>query len=173
VDAVRDKSAVENKSRRLSERLAVVEAEKANLRRQLAEERRDTNRAGAEAQAAQAEAKLARAEASLARQRVEEMKTRLGSLRDRLDKTEALTLAEVERTHTQLVDAYRELGAWTAPFEAPGQEVDLRFLGWLQEELEVLPTIVTGPMSFASLVTCEGAVNALSREGCRHFEAFD
>jgi hypothetical protein len=51
--------------------------------------------------------------------------------------------------------------------------VDLRFLGWLQEELEVLPTIVTGPMSFASLVTCEGAVNALSREGCRHFEAFD
>jgi hypothetical protein len=28
-------------------------------------------------------------------------------------------------------------------------------------------------MSFASLVTCEGAVNALSREGCRHYEVFD
>jgi hypothetical protein len=28
-------------------------------------------------------------------------------------------------------------------------------------------------MSFASLVTCEGAVNALSREGCGHFEVFD
>jgi hypothetical protein len=28
-------------------------------------------------------------------------------------------------------------------------------------------------MSFASLMTCEGAVNALSREGCRHFEVFD
>jgi hypothetical protein len=28
-------------------------------------------------------------------------------------------------------------------------------------------------MSFASLITCEGAVNALSREGCRHFEVFD
>jgi hypothetical protein len=28
-------------------------------------------------------------------------------------------------------------------------------------------------MSFASLVTCEGAVNALSREGCGHFEALD
>ena len=28
-------------------------------------------------------------------------------------------------------------------------------------------------MSYASLVTCEGAMNALSREGCRHFEAFD
>jgi hypothetical protein len=80
---------------------------------------------------------------------------------------------EVERTHTQLVDAYRELGARTAPFEAPGQEVGLRFLGWLQEELEVLPTIVMGLMSFASLVTCEGAVNALYREGCGHFEAFD
>jgi hypothetical protein len=37
----------------------------------------------------------------------------------------------------------------------------------------VLPTIVTGLMSFASLVTYEGVVNALSREGCGHFEVFD
>jgi hypothetical protein len=37
----------------------------------------------------------------------------------------------------------------------------------------VLSTIMTGLMSFASLITCEGAVNALSREGCRHFEVFD
>jgi hypothetical protein len=36
----------------------------------------------------------------------------------------------------------------------------------------VLLTIVTGLMSFASLITCEGAMNALSREGCRHFEVF-
>jgi hypothetical protein len=43
----------------------------------------------------------------------------------------------------------------------------------MQEELRVLPTIMTGLMSFASLVTCEEAVNALSREGCRHFEVFD
>jgi hypothetical protein len=43
----------------------------------------------------------------------------------------------------------------------------------LQEELGVLPTIVTGFMSFASLVTCEEAVNAFSREGCRHYEVFD
>jgi hypothetical protein len=28
-------------------------------------------------------------------------------------------------------------------------------------------------MSYASLVTCEGAANALSSKGCRHFEAFD
>jgi hypothetical protein len=32
---------------------------------------------------------------------------------------------------------------------------------------------MTGLMSFASLITCEGAANALSREGCRHFEIFD
>jgi hypothetical protein len=51
--------------------------------------------------------------------------------------------------------------------------VGLRFLGWLQEELELLPSIVTGLMSFASLITCEGAANALSHEGCRHFEVFD
>ena len=37
----------------------------------------------------------------------------------------------------------------------------------------MLLTIVMGLMSFASLVTCEGAVNALSREGCGHFEVFD
>jgi hypothetical protein len=85
------------------------------------------------------------------------METRLGSLCDRLDKTEASTHAEFERRHTQLVGTYRELGARTAPFEAPGQEVGLLFLGCLQEELEVLLTIVTGLMSFASLVTCEGA----------------
>jgi hypothetical protein len=30
-----------------------------------------------------------------------------------------------------------------------------------------------GFMSYASLVTCEGAMNALSREGCRHYEVFD
>ena len=30
-----------------------------------------------------------------------------------------------------------------------------------------------GLMSYVSLVTCEGDANALSHEGCRHFEAFD
>jgi hypothetical protein len=172
-EEVRDKSAVENKSRRLKEKLAAAEAEKADLGRQLAAERRDANRACAEAQVAQTEAKLVRAEASLARQRTEEMETSLNSLRDRLDKAEASTRTEVDRTHAQLMNVYRESGARTAPFDASGKEVGLRFLGWLQEELEVLPTIVTGLMSFASLITCEGAVNALSREGCGHFEVFD
>jgi hypothetical protein len=164
---------VENKSRRLTERLDVAEAKKGDLWRQLVEKRRDANKAIADAQAAQAEAKLARAEGSLARQRAEELEARLNSLRNRVDKVEASTRAEVERTHAQFVDAYQELGARTAAFKVPGQEAGLRFLEWLQEELGVLPTIVTGLMSFASLVTCEGVVNALSREGCRHFEVFD
>jgi hypothetical protein len=47
------------------------------------------------------------------------------------------------------------------------------FLGWLQEELESLTSIVMGLMSYASLVSCKGATNALSCEGCRHFETFD
>jgi hypothetical protein len=71
------------------------------------------------------------------------------------------------------VGAYRELGARTADFEVPDREAGLRFLEWMQEELLVLPTIVEGFMSFASLVTCEGAMNALSCEGCRHYEVFD
>jgi hypothetical protein len=48
-EAIWEKSAAENKSRRLAERLAVVEAEKGNLRRQLVEERRDANRVIADA----------------------------------------------------------------------------------------------------------------------------
>jgi hypothetical protein len=71
------------------------------------------------------------------------------------------------------VNSYRELGARTADFEVPDREAGLRFLEWLQEELLVLPNIVEGFMSFASLVTCEGAMNALSREGCRQYEVFD
>jgi hypothetical protein len=172
-DTVREKSATENKSHKLTERLAAAEAEKGDLRRQLAEESRDANKAIVDAQAAQAEVKLARAEASLARQRVEELEVRINRLRNRVDKTEVSTSAEVERTHAQFVDAYRELGARTAAFEAPGQEAGLCFLERLQEELGVLPTIVTGLMSFASLVTYEGVVNALSREGCGHFEVFN
>jgi hypothetical protein len=39
--------------------------------------------------------------------------------------------------------------------------------------LLALPAIVEEFMSYASLVTCEGAMNALSREGCRHYEVFD
>jgi hypothetical protein len=116
---------------------------------------------------------VARAEGSLARQRAEELEVRFNALRSRVDKAEAATRAEVERTHAQFVDAYRELGARTTAFEVPDQEAGLRFLEWLQEELLVLPTIMTGFMSFASLITCEGAVNALSREGCRHYEVFD
>jgi hypothetical protein len=62
-EAVRDKSAAENKSRRLKEKLAAAEAEKGDISRQLAAERKDANRACAEALAAQTEAKLAHAEA--------------------------------------------------------------------------------------------------------------
>jgi hypothetical protein len=98
---------------------------------------------------------------------------RFNALHGRVDKAEASTRSEVERTRAQLVDSYRELGAWTADFEVPNREAGLCFLEWLQEELLVLPTIVEGFMSFASLVTCEGAMNALSHEGCKHYEVFD
>jgi chromosome segregation ATPase len=95
-EAVRDKSATENKSRRLREKSAATEAEKEDLSRQLAAKSKDANKACAEAQAAQTEAKLARAEASLARQCAEEWETSISSLRDRLDKVEASTRTEVD-----------------------------------------------------------------------------
>ena len=71
------------------------------------------------------------------------------------------------------MDAYRDLGAQTAHFDESGEEVGLLFLGWLQDELESLLSIVSGLTSYASLITCEGAMNALSQKGCRHFEVFD
>ncbi len=43
-DAVREKSAVESKNRRLAEKVAALEAEKTDLRRQLVEERRGPTR---------------------------------------------------------------------------------------------------------------------------------
>jgi hypothetical protein len=137
------------------------------------EERREANQAITKAQTAQADAKLVRAEESLASQRAEEWEARFNALQARMERAEASTRAEVERTRKQLVDSYHELGARTADFEVPDREVGLQFLEWLQEELLALPTIVAGFMSFASLVTCEGAMNALSREGCSHYEGFD
>jgi hypothetical protein len=90
-----------------------------------------------------------------------------------VERAEAATRAEAERTRKQLMDSYHELGAWTGDFEVPDREPGLRCLEWVHEELQALPTIVEGFMSYASLVTCEGAMNALSREGCRHCEVFD
>jgi chromosome segregation ATPase len=130
-DAVWEKSAAESKNRRLSEKVAAMEAEKTDLRCQLAEERREANTVIADAQATHAEAKVTRAEGSLARQHAEELEARLNALRSRVDKAETSTRAEVERTHAQFVDAYHELGARTADFEVPGQEAGLRFLEWL------------------------------------------
>jgi hypothetical protein len=66
VDAVREKSVADSKCCKLVEKVAALEGERTDLRRQLEEERREANQAIAGAQAAQAEAKLARAEGSLA-----------------------------------------------------------------------------------------------------------
>ena len=119
-----------------------MEAEKTDLRRRLVQERREANRADAEAHAARAEAKLARAEHSLASQRAEEWEVRFNALRSRVDKAETSVRSEVVRTHAQLAEAFRDLGARTANFDVPDHEASLRFLEWLQEELLVLPTIV-------------------------------
>jgi hypothetical protein len=172
-DAVREKSAADSKCRKLADKVSALEGERTDLRRQLAEERKEANEALSKAQSAQAEANLAWAEGSLARQRAEELEERLNALQTRVERAEASTRSEVEQTRKQLMDSYHELGARTADFEVPDREPGLRCLEWLQEELLALPAIVEGFMSYASLVTCEGAMNALSREGCRHYEVFD
>jgi chromosome segregation ATPase len=143
-DAVREKSADDSKCRKLADKVAALEGEKADLRRQLAGERRETNEALAKAQASQAEAKLARAEGNIARERAEQLQERLIALESRVERAEAAMRAEAERTRTQLVSTYRELGARTGDFEVPDRESGLRCLEWVQEELQELPAVMGG-----------------------------
>jgi hypothetical protein len=103
----------------------------------------------------------------------EQLQEWLTALESRVERAEAASRAEAERTRQLLIDTYRGLDAGTGDFEVPDREPGLRCLEWVQEELQALPTVVEGFMAYASLVTCEGAMNALSREGCRHFEVFD
>jgi predicted nucleic acid-binding Zn-ribbon protein len=79
-DAIREKSAANSKCRKLAEKVAALEGERTDLRRQLVEERREANQALAKAQSAQAEANLARVEGSLASQRAEEWEERFNAL---------------------------------------------------------------------------------------------
>jgi chromosome segregation ATPase len=134
-DAVREKSAADSKCRKLADKVAALEREKTDLRRQLAGERRETNEALAKEQAAQAEAKLARAEGNLARERAEQLQERLTALESRVERAEVASRAEAERMRKQLMDTYHELGARTSDFEVPDREPGLRCLEWVQEEL--------------------------------------
>jgi hypothetical protein len=119
------------------------------------------------------EAESARAEAQALRKRATELELEVKSMCAYRDKTESATRSWVDRAHTLFVDAYRDLGAQTTPFDKSGGKVRTRFLEWLQEELESLPSIVMSLMSYASLMSCEGAANALAREGYRHFKAIE
>jgi chromosome segregation ATPase len=108
-DVVREKSATERKNHRLSEKVAAMEAEKTDLRRQLAEERREANKAIADAQAVQAEAKVARAEGSLARQRAEELEARFNALRSHVDKAKA---SRARRSSERTRNSWMRTGSW-------------------------------------------------------------
>jgi pyruvate-formate lyase len=156
-EAVKDKSTAENKSRNLLEKLTVAETEKEDLSRRLVEEREGAEKACTEAQAARTEADAARAEASLTLKRAADVESGLKSLRSYTKKTEASTRAGVEWAHTLFVDANRELGTWTAPFDRSGEEVGLRFLGWLQEELESFPSIATASCPTPRLLPTRGS----------------
>lgn len=59
--------------------------------------------------------------------------------------------------------AYHELGVEVAPFDKKGTDLGNRFLGWLEDELKSLPTVIKGLMSYSALVTHKGTVTALAR----------
>jgi hypothetical protein len=140
-DTVHEKSAADSKCRKLADKVATLEGEKAALRRQLAGERRETNEALVKAQAAQAEG-------NLARERAEQLQERLTALESRVERAKAASRAEAERTRQLLIDTYWGLGAGTGDFEVPDRELGLRCLEWVQEELQALPTVVEGFMAY-------------------------
>jgi hypothetical protein len=59
---------------------------------------------------------LARAEGNIARERAEQLQERLTTLESRVERAEAASRAEAERTRKQLMDTYHELGARTRDF---------------------------------------------------------
>jgi hypothetical protein len=113
-EAVRDKSATENKGSNLLEKLSATEAEKEDLGRWLAAEKEDAEKAHTEAHAA-------RAEANLALKRATDAESGQRSLRGYVDKAEASTRTGVDRAHALLVDTYCQLGARIAPFDTSGK----------------------------------------------------
>jgi hypothetical protein len=121
---VRDKSASENKSHKLLEKLSAAEAKKEDLGCWLAAKKEDAKKARTAIQAA-------RAEASLALKPATDAESGQRSLRGYVDKAEVSTRTGVDRAHVLLMDAYRQLGARTAPFDTFSEEVGLCFLGWL------------------------------------------
>jgi hypothetical protein len=52
-----------------------------------------------------------------------------------VERAEAMSRAEAERTRRLLIDTYRGLGAGTGDFEVPDREPGLCCLEWVQEEL--------------------------------------
>lgn len=67
------------------------------------------------------------AEAQVARERVVTLELETKNARTYHDKVEAATRAGVDRAHALFADAYRDLGAETAPFDISG-EVGTHFL---------------------------------------------
>ena len=88
------------------------------------------------------------------------------------NRVDVITRVGVDKAHTLFVDTYHDLGMETTPFYKSGgggdplPRLDARGVG-------VPPVYCDDLMSYASLVTCEGVADALSHEGCRHFEVFD
>lgn len=118
------------------------------------------------------EAKL-RSKAQATHERVAALESELSTVKADRERVEIAMSVGMERAHKLFCEAYHDFGAETTPFDRSGKGLVTRFLSWLQEELTSLPSIVTRIMAYASLVTCEGAVNALCREGYKHFETFE
>jgi hypothetical protein len=122
--AVKDKLVAENRSRNLLGKVTTLENENEDLGRQLNDEKKATDEAKTEGESA-------RAEAQAARKRVGELELEVKSMHANREGTESATRAGVDQAHTLFVDAYRDLGAQTAPFDKSEEEAGARFLGWL------------------------------------------
>jgi membrane protein involved in colicin uptake len=108
-EAIRDKSAAENKSRDLLDKVTTPEKENEDIGRQL----NDEKEVAAEVKT---KAESARVEAQATFKRAAELELEVKSMCAYYKKAESATYAGVDHAHTLFVDVYRDLGAQTAPF---------------------------------------------------------
>lgn len=94
----------------------------------------------------------------------------LENLKVKLANGDAKVHGNVRRAHALLCNVYHEFGACTTLFDEKGDDIGKWFIGYIEEEHASLTMVVKGLIGYSTLVTHEGTLNFLAREGRKHFE---
>jgi hypothetical protein len=99
------------------------------------------------------------------------MELELRNLRSHHEKTESSTRARVERTHTLFMDAYRELGMQTAPFDESVEDVGASLSWVVAGRARVAPVHGDGPYVLRVPRYLRGGCECLVPRGMQAFRS--